>query len=52
MFVPNATVGLPEVHTASHLVGAFLRYGEESRLDTVGGLRWQLLGGADLDVVL
>ena len=40
MLVPNATGGLPEVHTASHLV------------ETVGGLRWQLLGGSDLDVVL
>ena len=52
MLVPNATVGLLEVHRASHLVGAFLLYGKESRPKTVGGFRWQLLDGADLDVVL
>ena len=52
MLVPNATVGLPEVHKALHLVGAFLWDGEESRPETVGGLWWQLLDGADLDVVL
>ena len=34
MFVPNATAGLREVHTASHLASAFLRYGEESRRET------------------
>ena len=52
MLVLNAAVGLSEVHRALHRVGAFLRYGEESRRKTVKGLRWQLLDGADLDVVL
>ena len=52
MFVPNAAVGLLEIHTASHLVDAFLWHEEETRLETVRGLRWQLLDRAVLDVVL
>ena len=52
MLVPNAAIRIAEIHTASHLDGAFLRYKEESRPKTVGGLRWWLLDGADLDVVL
>ena len=39
MLVPNVAVGLVEIHTASHLVGAFVRHGEEHRLEAVGGLR-------------
>ena len=29
MFVSNAAVGLAKIHAASHLVGPFLRHGEE-----------------------
>ena len=52
VLVLNVTVGLAEIHTASHLVGALLRYGEEGWPETIGGLRWELLDGADLEVVL
>ena len=43
MLVPNSAVGLAGIYTASHLVGAFLRHGQERQPEAAGlprGLRW------------
>ena len=50
--VPHATVGLAEIHTTSHLVGTLLWDREEGSSETIGGLRWELLNGADFEIVL
>ena len=35
ILITNATFGLVEIHTTSHLAGAFLRHGEECRPDSL-----------------
>ena len=52
VLVPDVLVRPAQIDASTHFVGTFLQDGEEGALEAIGGLRRELLDGADLDIVL
>ena len=51
VLVPNVLVRPSKIDASMHFIYTFLRDGEEGALEAVGGLRRELLDGADLEIM-